>query len=109
MVPGPSSDGGLRPPPVTPPDVPSLATYPGAAPEAAADGGSDAVQKLVFQIEQALDVLAQMVPAGSDLADQAKLLIRQALKTGLGMGPQMVGRSSFQGAVEGGSGGNAPY
>jgi hypothetical protein len=53
----------------------------------------------VFQIEQALDVLAEMVPAGSDLADQAKGLVRQTLKTGLGMAPPG-GRTSLQGPAE---------
>lgn len=100
--PGPTQDGGLRPPPVTPPDVPSLATYPGPSAQAAGDGRSDIVQKLVFQIEQALDVLAEMVPEGSDLADQAKGLIRQTLKTGLGMAPMHGGRSSLEGPMTGG-------
>jgi len=68
--------------------------------EAAADGRSEMVQKLVFQIEQALDVLAEMVPAGSDLADQAKGLVRQTLKTGMGMTPAPGGRTSLQGPAE---------
>lgn len=59
--------------------------------------------KLVFQIEQALDVLAEMVPSGADLADKAKGLIRQTLKSGLGL-PTSGGSSSFVGPAEGESG-----
>lgn len=94
----------MRPPPVTPPEVPSLSTYPTGGMQAAGDGRSEMVQKLVFQIEQAIDVLAEMVPEGADLADQAKGLLRQTLKTGLGMGSGLGGRSALDSPMMAGRG-----
>lgn len=66
------------------------------------------VQRLVFQVEQALDVLAEMVPAGAELADQAKGLVRGLMKQGLGLPSEPAGRSSFQGPSEGGTGNVGP-
>lgn len=102
LPPGPGP-AGLRPPPVTPPEVPSLSSYPsGTGSPAPAEGRSTAVQKLVFEIEQALDLLAQMAPGAADLADEAKLTVRSALKAGLGMpGSSTVGRSTLLGPEEG--------
>jgi hypothetical protein len=101
LPPGPSA-GGLQPPPVTPPDVPSMSSYPSATGQApAGDGRSTAVQKLVFEIEQALDLLSQMAPGASDLAEEAKITVRSALKAGLGMSPPVGRNSTFTGPMEG--------
>lgn len=68
------------------------------------------MQKLVFEIEQALDLLAQMAPGAADLADEAKLTVRSALKAGLGLPGSPVGRSTLQGPAESGqqAGGGSP-
>lgn len=68
---------GMRQPPVTPPEVPTLASYPTAG--GPPPGGAETVQKLVFTLEQGVESLAQMVPGASDIADQAKSLLRQIL------------------------------
>ena len=113
LPPGPAQSG-LAPPPVTPPEVPSLSTYAGGSGEPAAAGGrSQAVQKLVFEIEQALDLLAEMAPGAADAADEAKVVVRTALKAGLGLGSgSTVGRSTLIGPAEGeaasGGGPSAP-
>src|SRR5688572_19555769 len=112
LPPGPASSG-LQPPPVTPPEVPSLSTYPGGGGDAPAAGGrSQAVQKLVFEIEQALDLLAEMAPGAADAADEAKVVVRSALKTALGLQGSTPGRSTLIGPGEGemasGSGPSGP-
>lgn len=69
----------MRQPPVTPPEVPTLASYPASGAPASEDGRGDLVQKLVFTLEQGVDSLAQIAPGVADLADQVKGLLRQAL------------------------------
>jgi hypothetical protein len=75
----PPTGGG--PPPGSTPQGLSRIPPGGGPPEAApaAGGQSQGLAKLFFQVEQTLDAIASVVPAGSEKIDMIKTQLREVL------------------------------